>query len=156
MSDDSTRPSPPPGAQWQPLTDRPAQSAPIPPTPAPPFAARRRKRRIWPAVFAAGLLGGLLGSLGTAFLVSEQITPPAPTPTVAGQNAAAPTVAGTPDWSAVADQVRPAVVAIQVSRSGGAGAGSGVIFDSEGRILTNNHVVQGAQSMQVMLVDGRL
>jgi len=33
------------------------------------------------------------------------------------------------------------------------GAGSGVIFDSEGHILTNNHVVEGAQEIVVTLAD---
>ena len=33
-------------------------------------------------------------------------------------------------------------------------AGSGVIIDSEGYIITNNHVVQNARSMQVELSDG--
>ncbi len=33
------------------------------------------------------------------------------------------------------------------------GAGSGVIFDSEGHILTNNHVVEGAQEVVVTLAD---
>ncbi|MBE9505978.1 MAG: trypsin-like peptidase domain-containing protein [Chloroflexi bacterium] len=34
------------------------------------------------------------------------------------------------------------------------GAGSGVILDAEGYIVTNNHVVQGASEIQVELVDG--
>lgn len=35
------------------------------------------------------------------------------------------------------------------------GVGSGVIIDGEGHILTNNHVVADAQSLQVSLPDGR-
>lgn len=35
------------------------------------------------------------------------------------------------------------------------GLGSGVIFDSEGYILTNNHVVEGADKLEVKLADGR-
>jgi S1-C subfamily serine protease len=35
------------------------------------------------------------------------------------------------------------------------GVGSGVIYDSEGHILTNNHVVEGAQKLIVSLPDGR-
>ena len=35
------------------------------------------------------------------------------------------------------------------------GVGSGLILDSGGRILTNNHVISSAQSVTVTLVDGR-
>ncbi len=36
------------------------------------------------------------------------------------------------------------------------GNGSGVIIDKEGHILTNNHVIQGADEVQVTLNDGRV
>jgi len=36
-----------------------------------------------------------------------------------------------------------------------AGVGSGVIIDDEGHIITNNHVIAGAQSVLVRLTDGR-
>ena len=36
-----------------------------------------------------------------------------------------------------------------------AGVGSGVIYDDQGHILTNNHVVEGAQKLLVSLPDGR-
>jgi serine protease Do len=35
------------------------------------------------------------------------------------------------------------------------GLGSGMIIDSEGHILTNNHVIAGAQQLRVILADGR-
>ena len=42
---------------------------------------------------------------------------------------------------AVADEVQPAVVNIQVTADGGMGEGSGIVIDDRGYILTNNHVV---------------
>ena len=42
---------------------------------------------------------------------------------------------------AVADQVQPAVVNIQVTSDNGMGEGSGIVIDDRGYILTNNHVV---------------
>jgi len=35
------------------------------------------------------------------------------------------------------------------------GSGSGIIFDSKGHIITNNHVVDGADRVQISLKDGR-
>ena len=67
----------------------------------------------------------------------------------------------------VSQQVRPAIVQItglqqQVSPVIGAtgaavptGVGSGVIYDNQGHILTNNHVVSGTQQLQVSLADKR-
>ncbi len=49
-----------------------------------------------------------------------------------------------PDWAATAEAVSDAVVAIQLTGSqGGGGAGSGVIIDADGTIVTNNHVISG-------------
>src|SRR5579872_5983056 len=39
--------------------------------------------------------------------------------------------------------------------SEGLGTGSGVIYDSSGDIVTNNHVISGATSITVTLNDGR-
>ncbi len=55
--------------------------------------------------------------------------------------------------SSAAERVGPAVVKVEASRP--AGQGSGVIFDSSGRILTNEHVVRGARSIAAVLADGR-
>lgn len=67
--------------------------------------------------------------------------------------------------SAVIDavkQAKPAVVTVinqmaGSSRRGGVGptaSGSGVIIDQKGYIITNNHVVDGEQSLQVIYADG--
>lgn len=90
--------------------------------------------------------------------------------------AAAPSTATPPVASAPADgfsgairqvaqQVKPAVVQItneQVQMdlfnqpfTVPAGVGSGVIYDPKGYVLTNNHVVEGAQKLLVSLPDGR-
>jgi S1-C subfamily serine protease len=66
----------------------------------------------------------------------------------------------------VSQQVKPAVVQItnqqevQTSQFNQpfvvpAGVGSGVIYDSQGHILTNNHVIEGAQQILVSLPDKR-
>jgi S1-C subfamily serine protease len=50
--------------------------------------------------------------------------------------------------------VRPSVVQINVTTAQGGGLGSGVIIDKRGYIITNNHVVTGAQKMNVVLFNG--
>lgn len=58
--------------------------------------------------------------------------------------------------SSAAERVGPAVVKVDAARRRGRpGQGSGVIFDSAGRVLTNEHVVRGAPSLTVGLPDGR-
>lgn len=64
-----------------------------------------------------------------------------------------------PDWVAVAEAVRPATVTISVSAGQSSSTGSGVIWDAEGTIVTNNHVVSDATnggSIYVTLYDGRI
>ncbi|MDP9272937.1 MAG: trypsin-like peptidase domain-containing protein [Chloroflexota bacterium] len=55
-------------------------------------------------------------------------------------------------------KVSPAVVVIQSrsSEAGANGVGSGFIFNARGWILTNRHVVQGADQLQVQLHDTRV
>lgn len=55
---------------------------------------------------------------------------------------------------AVVAQVRSAVVQVNVTLGNGATIGSGVIVDKRGYIVTNNHVVEGAQTVDVVLADG--
>ncbi|MFC9996092.1 S1C family serine protease [Nocardia sp. NPDC127526] len=68
-------------------------------------------------------------------------------------------VANAPEGSvqAVAQKVLPSVVMIQVAGNRAAGEGSGVVLSSDGLILTNNHVANGAgpnAKMEVSFSDG--
>ena len=56
-------------------------------------------------------------------------------------------------------QVSPAVVEVTVSNGSGrsllrTGTGSGFLIDSEGHIVTNNHVIDGASNVNVKFSDG--
>ena len=60
--------------------------------------------------------------------------------------------------SEAAARIGPAVVRIDAQGAKGrhGGQGSGFIFDSTGRVLTNEHVVRGGKTLAVTLADGRV
>ncbi|MFI6356482.1 S1C family serine protease [Streptomyces sp. NPDC050743] len=58
------------------------------------------------------------------------------------------------DVAAIAAAVSPSVVEINAALGNGSSTGSGVIITSNGEIVTNNHVVSGAQSIKVRTSDG--
>ena len=63
------------------------------------------------------------------------------------------------DWTDVAAAVSPAVVTIQAQGASSGGTGSGVVYDAQGDIVTNYHVIAsalGGGQIQVTLADGRL
>ncbi len=138
------------------------------PTAAPP--ARRNRVGIGSFV-AVSLLSAVLASGGTVLALGAvgALDRPAAAPgTAQGTTVGAPRPVTIDESSAtinVAAKVSPAVVRITVTGSADAGSlgvipetgvGSGVIFDSDGWILTNRHVVQGGQTFDVELKDGRM
>jgi S1-C subfamily serine protease len=73
-----------------------------------------------------------------------------------GVGTSVPTTATTLDTlrEAVVAKVRPSIVEVYVTLTNGAALGSGVIVNSQGYIVTNNHVVSGATTIQVILSNG--
>ena len=66
-------------------------------------------------------------------------------------------IEGGGDWSAVAESTAMSVVAIQVPGSADSSRGSqgsGVVWDDQGRIVTNHHVVAGAPGGKVAVLVG--
>ncbi|WP_246039272.1 S1C family serine protease [Dictyobacter alpinus] len=53
------------------------------------------------------------------------------------------------------DKIKPSVVELQVKTAQGEEIGSGVIIDSKGDIVTNNHVVDGGQTIDAVFNDGK-
>ncbi|KGM14840.1 hypothetical protein N867_14965, partial [Actinotalea fermentans ATCC 43279 = JCM 9966 = DSM 3133] len=118
-------------------------------------------------IVATAAVAAVLASAGTVGVVRALDSNDAPAAVASVDDAArsaAKTVdpapvtstADRPDWQAVAEAVRPSVVAIQVSTGSGQGEGSGVVVDESGRILTNDHVVGDAREIAVTLMDGRV
>jgi S1-C subfamily serine protease len=89
------------------------------------------------------------------------------TPTVPAQATAAVTQAAGPELADMVEDVLPSLVNVRVQMGGGGGLledllggggegqGSGVVIDPKGIILTNNHVVQDAESVEIVLTDER-
>ncbi len=55
-------------------------------------------------------------------------------------------------WSTIYDQLKDSVVLIQTNL----GLGSGFVYDNEGRIITNHHVIENASTIQVTFLDGNV
>ena len=114
----------------------------------------------WVALFGAMLLTiGL--TLGAVFYARPaMLRTSTPTNLNGGTVATVPVSnsSGT-DWTDVAAAVSPAVVTIQAQGASSGGTGSGVVYDAQGDIVTNYHVIAsalGGGQIQVTLADGRL
>jgi len=55
-------------------------------------------------------------------------------------------------WPEIYNQIKHSVVLIQTE----IGLGSGFVYDNEGRIVTNYHVTEGANTIQVTFLDGNI
>jgi len=93
----------------------------------------------------SGAIAAALIDHGGAAASTSTALPTTPTST----NTTASTAATT-----IYTQDSPGVVTITVSVRGGQAIGSGIVLDSSGDILTNAHVISGAQRIDVAFSDG--
>ncbi|MDA8212036.1 MAG: trypsin-like peptidase domain-containing protein [Clostridia bacterium] len=131
------------------------------------------KRPGFLAYLAMGLIGALIGGLIVAVIAPTWGLIPTPqAPRLQGRQAdiappvAPPASPGEPSpIITIAEKVGPAVVGIKNMSNGGGifkahpgieqGSGSGVLIDEQGFIVTNNHVVEGAEKLVVSLANGK-
>lgn len=133
-----------------------SQTPPNPQTP-PNFSSapkKEKKPRVTLKALLFGLLGGILGAGAlTGVLLLTGVVGPVSTHVVSGdatqQITIDPADEDTTVANAVAAKALPSVATIYCSFPEGEGMGSGVIYDTKGNILTNNHVVDGAESISV-------
>ena len=152
--------------QNQPTEQRPVPPAPghmggttsqTPPNPQTPpnFSPKREKKpHTTLKAFLVGLLGGVLGAgalAGALYLTG--VIGPTSTHVVGGDSTQQITIdpadEDTTVANAVAAKALPSVATIYCTFPEGEGMGSGVIYDTEGNIITNNHVIENAESISV-------
>jgi serine protease Do len=98
------------------------------------------------------IVGCLVGFVGAGQIPLGQSEPASVVPAVASP--AIPRELTS--YREIVKRVLPAVVSIQAnSRINGRAAGSGVIIDPKGIVVTNHHVVAGAREVEVTLQSGR-
>ncbi|MGW2416741.1 S1C family serine protease [Streptomyces tubercidicus] len=138
-----------PGAPGSPYAGFGEQAVP----PVPPYAPepRRRARRPVALIAAVALASGLIGG-GSAVLISgatnQSTQNSSSTPLVNAGKTSGSGISG------VAKAVSPAIVEIKAQTGGGESTGSGVVVTNDGEIVTNNHVVAGADAVTVTFSDG--
>ena len=145
----------------QPPAGMPTMAAPfgIPATPSAPKTKSTHRGPGWIAAIAmsvgAALVGGGIGvsaSMGVRPVASSSTTQKTTrelAPVVESSGEA-------PNWQKVQEAVGNSVVAIDTQKSEGKASGSGVIIDKEGHVLTNEHVISGAEKIYVTLADGNV
>ena len=142
----------PPGVD--PVTEM-TEMHPGPTAPRPPGRLRH--------VVTGAVIGGLCGALVAtgAFLAFDddggttRVTP-VRTPGITRQSS---TIGTEGDVASIIAAVDPAVVAVTttIESAGGSGqaAGTGFVIGADGVVVTNNHVVAGAESIELLFSDGR-
>ena len=149
-------------ADWR---SAPAWSTRAPaPQPATQRARERRSPGLLPVAAMAlvvGVVSGGLSAAAVANLMGRDATPVATQSDGPGEATQALNLNESSAVITATDAVMPSVVTIASSTQGlfgqaQEGVGSGFIFDSDGWILTNKHVVAGADSLKVQLNDTRI
>ncbi|MGW7524704.1 S1C family serine protease [Streptomyces sp. NPDC054783] len=138
----------PPPPPYQPMTATGVLPAPEPA----PGAKKRRKRGPAALLAAVAIVAAAVGG-ATAYGFQELTGKDAVSST--GTSTAVVPTGKRGDVATIAAAVSPSVVEINATLGNGSSTGSGVVITSDGEIVTNNHVVAGAQSIKVRTSDGK-
>lgn len=121
--------------------------------------SKRKDRFPWAVIIVVAVVSAMLGGLIGTYMAPKNYDSAMAAPEVT-----IPTDNVSSLISAVAEKVSPAVVSVSNMvpvnsnfqiRYIAQGSGSGVIFDKNGYIVTNNHVVEGAKRIEVGLQNGK-
>ncbi|MFI1472136.1 S1C family serine protease [Streptomyces wuyuanensis] len=131
----------------------PPPHAPTAGVAAPAPAHRARAKRPVALIAAVAIVAAAVGG-GTATLVERFTAGNAPGASN-GVNGTTVSQSSKGTVAGVAQAVSPSIVEINASSGSGESTGSGVIITADGEIVTNNHVIAGADTVKVRLSDGR-
>ena len=148
-----------PGGTYGAPTGQPVTGYPAPASAPAPVVVVKKKGPGWVALLGAMLLTIVLTLGAMLYMRPELLRVTTPQNLNNGTVATVPASSDATDWTAVASAVSPAVVTIQSQNASSGGTGSGVIYDAQGDIVTNYHVISPAINggqIQVTLADGRL
>jgi S1-C subfamily serine protease len=128
------------------------------PTAAPPRKPRRGGAMVFLTfvlliIFGVGLFSGWEFSRGNSATTTQSAATTQTTQTQSSTSSAGANTLQAQQESAIA-MIEPSVVELTVTTAQGEQIGSGVIIDANGDIITNNHVVNGEQTIQVSLSSG--
>lgn len=154
----TARPMAPPPPAWQvgspspPVWGEPAATAP----------ARPPARRSFLLAAATGaVVGALVAGVVVAAVKDDGSSDPGRGPSFSNNTSK---IARTGDVQEILSKIEPSVVSIRTRTLSlgdflrpvpGQGAGTGFVIASDGVIVTNNHVIAGAQSIEVVFADDR-
>ncbi len=147
-------PPPPDDRLWRHPSEMAGPAAPS----RPPSFQRPEPRPRRPTWFVAGAsaLGASLVSTGLVLIFVGLRGGDRATPVAVERQLAPPrwTVASSP-IAEIAERARAAIVQLRVQTADHAETGSGVIFRTDGHVLTNARVVEGVSSLRALLASGR-
>ena len=138
----------------QPPYSQPEYTQPLQ-TQAPTQPSRGRGSGLVATALAGSLLLGGAAGLGGAAAYDRLFSDDNTSAAASDERTTSPVIdqgaspGGEGSVEAVAETVLPSVVRIDVSTAQGSGSGSGIILSSDGQILTNNHVIDGATDGQI-------
>ena len=154
------------------MSDTFVSGAPVPPQGPRPQASQsqqpKRPKKPHPGLRSLlfGLLGGVIGAAAVVAVLVVGGFVAMPSSATSGKTGSTGTTSSsqtvtvnsgdstdTTLANAVAQKALPSVVSINVTTSDGEGVGSGVVLDTDGNIVTNYHVIEGAQSISVSTGD---
>ena len=154
------------------MSDTFVSGAPVPPQGPRPQASQsqqpKRPKKPHPSLRSLlfGLLGGVIGAVAVVAVLVVGGFVAMPSSATSGKTGSTGTTSSsqtvtvnsgdstdTTLANAVAQKALPSVVSINVTTSDGEGVGSGVVLDTDGNIVTNYHVIEGAQSISVSTGD---